>query len=63
MFQSWKQLFLFATTSSGKVWGPGLDRRVQTEILVNALLPSEYRGAEYAYALVVVRVVSRYAWA
>ena len=59
-YQSSKQLFAHGPSYRGKVWSPGLDRRLQTDVMVNSQKPSEYKGQKWQYALVVVDVFSRY---
>ena len=62
-FQSSKQLFAPPPRYTGKVWSTGIDNRWQTDIIVNTQHPSEFQGVEWSYALVVVDVFSRFAWA
>ena len=57
-YQSSKQLFAPGPRYSGHVWSPGLDRRWQSDILVNTQKPSEFKGQKWQYALVVVDVFS-----
>ena len=61
-YQSSKQLFAPGPRYTGKIWSPGLDRRWQTDVLVNSQKPSEHNGTKWAFALVVVDVFSRYIW-
>ena len=61
-YQSSKQLFAPGPRYTGKIWSPGLDRRWQTDVLVNSQKPSEHKGTKWAFALVVVDVFSRYIW-
>ena len=58
-----KQLFAAPPRYTGKIWSPGLDKRWQTDIIVNTQAPSELKGTMWSYALVVVDVFSRYVWA
>ena len=62
-YQSSKQVFAPPPRYTGKIWSPGMDRRWQTDIIVNIQSPSEFKGQKWSYAIVVVDVFSRYVWA
>ena len=61
-YQSSKQLFAKGPTYSGKIYSPGIDRRWQSDILVNTQKPSEFQGTKWEFALIVVDVFSRFVW-
>jgi len=61
-YQTSKQLFAKGPSYTGKIYSPGIDRRWQSDILVNTQKPSEFKGTKWEYALIVVDVFSRFVW-